>query len=367
MHYCFFTRIYSRYDVLMYQRQGKSLSASGIKVTYVVSDGKPSEIVDGITIISYSNNPNNRFQRICFNKEKFTCFLLSIDADIYQTSDPELITLVDILKSHNKKVVFHLREFYPTMILRKTYIPFFLRKFVASYYEKMMRYYFTKYDVIFVVTDWICKLFQDNWGLKNVRVLTNFPIVNEKFNLTYEEYLQRGNVLGYEGTVYVHSRQENVFDVLSEMPNVSYYIAGRIYPNNRKIMKHPYWNKVKFQNGFKYSELEEIFAKMSIANVFRDFCGQDGSLGVLKVFESMGAALPVLLADVPLYRKINEKWHCGICVDPNDKKSIKNAIEYLVNNKKVAYQMGQNGRKAVLTEYNWESQFVNYFKIINNL
>lgn len=101
--------------------------------------------------------------------------------------------------------------------------------------------------------------------------------------------------------------------------------------------------------------------------MFRDFEGRDGSLGVMKIFESMEAALPVLFADVPLYRKINGKYHCGICVDPNNVQSIKEAVEYLVEHKQEAYEMGQRGREAVIKEFCWEQQAKKYIDVIENI
>ena len=45
------------------------------------------------------------------------------------------------------------------------------------------------------------------------------------------------------------------------------------------------------------------------------------------------------------------------------------AIVYIQKNQKEAYQMGLNGQKAVLAEYNWDSQerilFSVYEKIVN--
>ena len=114
-------------------------------------------------------------------------------------------------------------------------------------------------------------------------------------------------------------------------------------------------------------DLKSIFAKSTMANVFRDFGENDGSLGVIKIFESMEAALPVLLTDVPLYKNMVEKYHCGICVDPNNVQQIEDAIRFLVEHKEEAYRMGQNGRQAVLREYNWENQARNYIGVINSL
>lgn len=366
--YCFITGAYSRYDVLMFERQGKSLVDAGFKVYYLVCDDKPDEKIDGINIISTKYLPKNRFERFFKTRNKLLSYAQKINADIYQISDPELISLINPLKKLGKKVTFNLREFYPRDIKSKKYLPKVFRLILAKQYEMLMKRYFPLYDAVFVTTDWVWEILFNQWNLKKTFIITNFPRVNHEFYLNYEEYLGRNNVLGYEGTIYEQSRQEIVFDALEELPTVNYFLAGKMTNDYfNKLQSHPYWNKVEFKNGFKLQELNEIFSKMSIANVFRDFGTSPGSYGVLKIFESMEAALPVLLADVPLYREINEKWHCGICVNPNNKDSIKQAIDYLIQNKYEAYIMGQNGRKAVVEEYNWDVQAKKYIEIINNL
>lgn len=367
-HFCFFTGLYSRYDVLMFERQGKSLVEAGFKVTYVVCDDEPDVILHGIRIVSTGFVPRSRVERFVNTKKILVDKILSIDADIYQISDPELIGLVKILKRHKKDVVFNLREYYPKLILEKKYIPSVIRKPIAKYYELIMKKFLPLYDAVFVSADWEWEILYNKWGIKRSYVLTNFPRINRDFKLSFEEYSARGNVLGYEGSIYRISRQEKVLDALIDLSNVKYFIAGKFEEGyDDEICQHSYWKNVEFKNGFKLEELRGILAKMSIANVLRDFGTSPGSFGVLKIFESMEAGLPVLLSDVPLYREMNEKWHCGLCINPNDTSSIREAIQFLVNNKKDAYIMGQNGRKAVLEEYNWEKQAERYINIIKNL
>lgn len=93
----------------------------------------------------------------------------------------------------------------------------------------------------------------------------------------------------------------------------------------------------------------------------------EGSYSIIKIFETMEAAVPVILSKVPLYEKMVEKYHCGICVNPRNPQEIKEAIEYLLTHKREAYEMGQNGRRAVLEEFSWDSQWNNYIKVIEEL
>lgn len=92
-----------------------------------------------------------------------------------------------------------------------------------------------------------------------------------------------------------------------------------------------------------------------------------GSYSIIKIFETMEAAVPVLLAKVPLYEEMVKRYNCGICVDPHDVEGIRNAIIYLLENKELAYEMGQNGRRAVIEEFSWDTQFKNYYGVIKKI
>ncbi len=367
MHYCFVTGLYSRTDSLMMRRQGRSLVEAGYRVTYVVCDDKPNEIVDGIEIISTGFVPKNRIERFLRTKKILKEYIVAVNADVYQISDPELLSLVSFIKKLGKKVVFNLREYYPDLILRKTYIPLPLRRLISIEYSLLLRTFLGKYDAVFTVTDWIKQIACERYHVNNVYCLTNFPIVNHNYSLSKVEYMQRQNRVCYIGTIYVRSCQDKFMDALASLPNVKYLIAGRFEDNINYVANHTYWPQVEFINGFARSEMESIMSRATISNTLRDFMGRDGSYGVIKIFESMEQGLPVLLSDVPLYREMVEKYGCGLCVDPNDSEAIAKAIKYLVDNKEEAYEMGQRGREAVLKEYNWHKQAEKYIEIISNL
>ena len=368
IHYCFLTGVYPRTDGLMTTRQGCSLVKAGYKVTYIGCDDQPDEITsDGIEIKSTRFKPKGRIDRFLNTKKVVLQLALEQDADVYQISDPEMIGIVDDFKKRGKKVVFNLREFYPDLIASKKYIPAIARIPLAKYYNHFLKKYLPRYDAVFTVTDWIVDECVRRYKLFNIHLLTNFPLVNEGFSLSESEYLARENRVCYEGTIYSISRQEKVFEALSQLPDVKYLLIGKIEDKYQWIKDQPYWSSVEFHDGFSIEDLPSIFGRSTISNVFRDFEGRDGSLGVMKIFESMEAALPVLFADVPLYRKINGKYHCGICVDPNNVQSIKEAVEYLVEHKQEAYEMGQRGREAVIKEFCWEQQAKKYIDVIENI
>lgn len=370
MHICYLTGLYSRKDPLIFDRQGKALAMAGYKVTIVVCDLEPNETIDGIELISCNYKPCSRIERMLNTKKFLYRKALMINADVYQISDPELLSLGIKLKHKGYKVVFNLREFYPGIIHDKAYLPKIARNVIAVLMEKYLKSSLKKYNAVFTVTDDTDNRLE-KWGIKNHYVIKNFPVVSSRFTLSKEEYLSRKNVLGYIGTVYWISCQKEVLKALAELPDIKYYVAGVIEEGYVDVLEtFPNWKNVDFAGPFKKEEISTVFSKMTISNTLRDFSrtgSPNGSFGVLKIFESMEAGLPVLLSDVKCYREIVEKYNCGICVDPHNSQQIKEAIQYLVENKEMAYQMGQNGRRAVLEEYNWESQAKLYIEVLTNI
>lgn len=369
-HICFLTGLYSRRDSLIFGRQGKSLASSGYKVTIVVCDLDSDEMINGVEIVSCHYKPKSRIDRMLSTKTYLYDKALNINADIYQISEPELLSLGIKLLRKGYKVVFNLREFYPAIIQDKAYLPRVVRCSIAWLLEKYMQSALRQYHAVFTVTDDIDKYLED-WGVSNHYVVANFPVISSGFFLSEEDYLSRKDVVGYIGTVYWISCQQEVFRALEQLPGVNYRIAGVIEEGYKKVLATlPYWKHVEFTGRFKKEEIDTIFSSITISNTLRDFNRMgtpNGSLGVLKIFESMEAGLPILLSDVKLYREIVAKYNCGICVDPHNPKQIKDTIQYLIENKKIAYQMGQNGRRAVLEEYNWESQFNIYKKVLEEI
>lgn len=366
IHYCFLTGAYHRDDALMYYRQGRSLAAAGYRVSYVLCDGLPDENKDGIFMTSTDFTPANRVDKFLKTGKKVLKKALEMDADIYQISDPGLVGIVKPLKRKGKKVIFNVRELYDMSIRHKYYIPKFLRPVIANYFNQRIVSALKKCNAVFAV-DYSIIDFYAKHNISNVHLLTNFPRVHQDYQLSLQDYLKRGNVLCYEGTIYKDSRQEKFFDALEKLPDIKYLMAGVIEDKNDGIMDHGYWHKVEFLGKFTPSDLPSIFGRASMCHVTRDLHGMDGSLGILKIYESMEAALPVILPDAPMYKKMLEKYPCGICVNPNDKQAIYDALLFLSTHKEKAYQMGQEGRRAVLEEYNWDHEFEKYKAIIEDV
>lgn len=370
--FCIFTSVGRKNEPIVHRR-AQSLIAGGYSVFFVVNDIFDDETVDGLKIISTHKKQGGWMKRCIIAPIQLYKILRKVDADVYQTYSVELLFICLLLKLfQGKKIIFDLREAHPYTMYYKVKKITFKTRFMIYLISLWMRFALKRFDLVITVAKGI-QDYLNKWHINKVLIVGNYPIINPKHNFTLEEYCCRQNTILYYGSIYVISRQEVFFDALQGIDNVTYQLAGKFEYDYYGCMlkKHPYWEKVDFIDGFNRGQLEEMLENATISNVLRDFrlmvgC-ETGSNGIIKLYESMEASLPIICPDVEVYQEMMKEYKCGILVDPNDKEAIRDAIHYLINNKEAAYNMGQESRRAVLEKYNWNNESQIYLNAINNL
>lgn len=373
-HFCFISS-FNRVGQPILYRQARSLVDSGYEVSIIFNDGHPDEVIDGINVYGSGITVKGYWGRIRKGPIALYKKARKLNADIYQTCDIENIVTCLLLRRFGKRIVFDLLENHPYSLLEKSnYLPL-INKIVLIPFIMVMKYGLRRFDLVFAVTNDIATYLKE-WGISNVRLFANYPQVNDNFSLSFEEYNSREDRIIYFGLIYYISRQDVFLDALDRSKGVKYLLAG-IFSDGKDssyqstVMSKPAWSRVEFIEGFRRDELPKLLARCTISNVLRDFSSmkgcENGSMGVVKIFESMEAGLPIICSDVPVYRELMKKYKCGLLVDPLNPDEISNAISYLVHNKEQAYKMGQEGRRAVLEEYNWDKEFSKYLTDINGL
>lgn len=369
--FCFFIATDRHHDEIVIFRQAKSLMDAGFDVTLIVSDDEPEEYIEGVRVVPTGFKQSGYLKRILRLSSIMYRKAKEIDADIYQTCSVDLLSVGLRLRNHGKKILFHLREGHPYTFERGSSLPKWLKKIIISFMVVWMRHCLKRYDYVITVSDVIAE-YLNKWGLGKVTIQGNFPVINRDYELTLEDYLSRENRLFYFGLIYTISRQGVVLRALEKTDDVKYLLAGKFTTHSyyERLQKNPKWKDVEFIDGFTHDELSTFFKRSTICNVMRDFSqteSPNGSMGVIKIFESMEAALPIICSDVPVYREMMNKYKCGLLVDPKDADQIADAINYLVEHKEEAWKMGQEGRRAVLEEYSWDAQSKKYLEIVNGL
>ena len=350
---CHITSAHSRYDVRIFIKECASLAKNGYDVTLIVSDNKPDEINKGVKIVSTKFKPRNRLERFFNSKKLLLAKAVEVDADIYHLHDPDLLPLGNKLKRKGKKVVFDSHEDVLNQIMDKPWIPSIMRGIVSKVYSIYEKFSLKNYDAVISVTPHIVeRLSKIN---PNTVMITNYPIIKSN-NIVYSK---GSNNICFAGGVTEQYHHENIISAIEHIDDVKYILAGSStgeYVTRLKSL--PGWRKVEYLGFISHSEVEKIYSKsaLGIALHYSNQAKNEGTLGVVKLFEFMAAGLPVICSDYRLWKEIVEGNNCGICIDPNNVQEITKTINYILNNPEKAKKMGENGRKAAVEKYNWGTQ-----------
>jgi glycosyltransferase involved in cell wall biosynthesis len=187
----------------------------------------------------------------------------------------------------------------------------------------------------------------------NTIEVCNYPIL-EEFSVQ-SDWLKKNSEICYVGAITEIRGINEIIEAISKC-NVRLNLAGNYTPVNlrEELIKKEGWKKVNEYGFVGREEIANILSSSKIGLV--TLYPQSNYLDSLpiKLFEYMIAGIPVIASDFPLWRKIIEEENCGICVNPKDPDKISEAINMLTSDDTLAYNMGQNGRKAALEKYNWK-------------
>lgn len=358
MRICHVTSVHRRYDVRIFHKESKTLRQSGYDVTLLVNDDKNDEVISGVKFISLNYQPKNRYQRMVKVTKLLLVRALEIDADIYHLHDPELLTLALKLKRKGKKVIFDSHEDYLLTITEKKWLPKLLRPLIRFLYQKYEKRIIKRIDGAIVCYHWT----RDRY-LKynqNVSMIFNFPIIDKNLPYPLTDYTKRA--VAFAGGIKSEWCHKEIILALEKLKDVKYELAGDIQDNyDQVITPMKGWKQVNYHDKISHSEVyQNVYANSSIGMALLDYIaqckGNIGNLSNTKLFEYMYVGLPIIGTDFKLWKEVIETENCGICVNPHDVTKISETIKYLLDNPLVMKQMGENGHRAILEKYNWNTE-----------
>ncbi|MBF8795125.1 glycosyltransferase family 4 protein [Pseudomonas monteilii] len=346
------TSVHSRYDIRIFQKQCRTLSGAGYDVSLIVADGKGDECVDGVKILDVGK-PIGRLQRIFKTTRRIYQRAISLDCDVYQFHDPELLPIGVRLKRAGKVVVFDSHEDVPKQLLSKPYLhPLIMRliSFVFSIYE---RFACRELDCIFAATPFIRDKFM-RMNSESVDI-NNFPMVGElDAALPWDK---KNNEVCYVGGIAsIRGITEVVEAFAHTTEKVRLNLVGRFSESvvEQRVKKLSGWSSVNQLGQLERADVKEVLSRSLAGLVTFHPLPNHVDAQPNKMFEYMSAGIPVIASDFPLWRQIIEGSNCGVLVDPMDPQSISKAIDSLARDPELARTLGENGRAAVSAKYNWD-------------
>ena len=366
MKICHVTSAHDSDDFRIFTSECCSLANAGYE-TYLVAHGD-SRFEKGVHVIGVGQKPESRKERMTSFAKKVFNASLDLDCDLYHLHDPELMRFIPKYAKRGKKVIFDSHEDYKYLMLAKAWIPKPLREITSLCYSIFERRVCKSLDGYIACYHWTKDRVQ-KW-CKNTQLVFNFP----KWKEPCIKNCSDGKALiCYAGGINAQWLHENVIQAISKVKGANYLLAGSLSSDYGDSLKRlDGWNDVTFLGKVKYCELPEKMYSKALAGVaLLDYIpqckGHVGNLSNTKLFEYMVNGLPVICTDFDLWKEVIEKYRCGICVNPHSIEEITKAIQWLVDHRDEAAEMGQRGNQAIKDEYNWDINSRGLFEVYSNI
>lgn len=351
MKICHITSVHSPFDIRIFIKECSSLEQTGFEVHYIVP-GIEDTVVKGIRIHGIKKEEGNRLLRMTKTVQSVYKRALEIDADVYHFHDSELIPTGLKLKNKGKVVIYDIHEDLPRALLSKKWINTLVRKPLSNILEVYENSSAKKFDYLITATPFITKRFIPiNSNTVNIN---NYPLLKELQSTSEKKNRFKRKQVCYIGGLGPIRGSNQLLEATNTI-NGTLHIAGPISSKELEDRLNDH-KSIKYLGILNREEIKNLLST-SMAGVVT-FLPEPNHVNAQpnKMFEYMSAGIPVICSDFPLWRSIIERHDCGICVDPDNPEAISLAINYLFENPDIAERMGENGRRAVEQEYNWERE-----------
>lgn len=276
--------------------------------------------------------------------------------DIIHFHDPELIPAALLLRFMGYKTIYDVHEDYPEKIKTKTWLPAPLRLICSIGMKILESLGSACFSSTFVVTDHL----QERFSNGKTRLLRNYPLRSETLPVHLDKpaplprpliYVggldaERGLVEMLKGFEAANTPCRSL-ELLGTTPDPAMNLHLDSASKSDRIVVHGWCTREVVKN-----RLTNALAGLVLLQATETYVE---SLPT-KMFEYMAAGVPVIASDFPLWRRIIETHGCGILVDQSSPADVGAAIDWMYENPEDARKMGENGRRAIRDQLNWESE-----------
>jgi glycosyltransferase involved in cell wall biosynthesis len=361
------TTVHDPFDNRIFHRQCRTLVEAGYETVLIVSHTEATQCY-GVYIHPLPS-ASNRLARMTFGVYRALKAAFSEKAAIYHFHDPELIPAGLALRLLGKKVVYDIHEDYTTAILQREYMPYLVR-LLASALFTALEGFASQFFTLILAERYYAERFPKGLQVLNYARLPPLDdqVLAKRVRRDTIRLIYTGNIKEYRGA-FTHSQ------ILKQILNAELYMVGRcsaelarqitesIGTNSDRLHLEGVGCYVPHEHITGYYLQEQWTAGLAVFPRNQHTLKKE----LTKIFEYMVYAIPVVCSDFPNLRQIVEGAECGICVDPEDPQAVAAAVQWLADHPQEAQRMGANGRRAVQTQYNWNSEGEKLIQLYKNL
>lgn len=366
MKVCIVTTAHAPSDTRIFHRQAKTLAAAGYDVVLLAAGQEEFSESSGIRVVGLPPW-SNRLKRMTLHVGRALLLAYRERADLYHLHDPELLIAGLILRRLTKNpVIYDIHEDYPEAILAKRWIPRLLRHSLSRLMSTGESALAGRLSAVIAVTDTIKERFE---GV-SPRTITvhNFPHIRAPGELQAPLATGTKGLAGtiiYVGTITEDRGYETMLRTAAilrerEVP-VRILLLGRIklasaHPALERLQEELEQAGVLARDHVPHDQVHSYLASSDIGWIPMQKTPNYLFAMPHKLFEYMMAGLCVLASDFGLLSQIVRDNDCGMLVPAGDAEANAEAICYLLDHPEERLRMGQSGRSAAVSRYNWASE-----------
>ncbi len=362
MRICFLSSLHPPTDKRVFDKEAVWLAGVGFDVVHVAPGSEGSTIKSGVRILT-APAMTGIWGRI-LNGPRLFLRARRVRADCYHCNEVDSWIVGVALKiTLGCKLVFDAHEAYPEHFA-DTRFPKALGPFVAGAMRMVFRTLLIFTDRVVLAKESVARDYPDTSKQVLVRnyvsasyALQNAPTQTRSLENIRIRIIHLGLISRARGW------PELLESVAGSSKNFELFFVGQFNDGSEAAFRQRA-AELGMRDRFTIDEW------MPFEDAFRLVCSSN--IGVIafqpgihnhvhalphKMFDYMVAGLPVVAPAfaVEVSRIISEA-DCGLLVDPSKPASLKEALEFLADHPEERARMGQNGREAVLSHYNWENE-----------
>lgn len=341
-------------DARIYDLESLGLARQGVKVQVFGMLGSSGPTCDyhGVDVI-VQPGLKSRFGRFLLNPLRAYLYACAHrdDFDVVHFHDPEFLPYGVLLKWWTKKpVIYDMHEFLPDILTTRQWVPRPLRRALSLIAGLIERVCVHRTGSVVAMNE-VGQARGQALGAAHVMAFLavperEFASMFDSFDPSRKDILYIGGVSADRGAATIRSLAPR----LHARDGVHVVVAGPLQDDEAKRL--PDVAGVKYMGVVDRAGIKSLLGAASIGWVPLKHTPNHDKAWAMKIGEYMAAGLPIVTSDLDYSARVVDHYQCGIVVPADEPEAHLKALEYLIENRDAAKRMGENGRQAVLNDFN---------------
>jgi glycosyltransferase involved in cell wall biosynthesis len=375
MKICILSSAHPPFDKRVFDKEATALAAAGFIVTHLAPDQQETQkMIKGVAIKTYIKSPGI-IGRL-FQIPRLYKLALDINADCYHCNEVDSWLVGVLLKlTHQKKVIFDVHEHYPSTFAESRF-PEWIQPLVANIVRIVFKLLLPFTDRVVFAKRSVASDFSGSEA-KQVLVQNFTPLAADNIESSVEQNSVNNEIRAIH--LGLMSRERGWPQLLAAMEmckstNFMVQMVGTFNDGSRsdfdaKVRELGLENRIKVEEWMPFEEAYQRIRTAQIGLVLFQPGIQNHVYALPhKMFDYMLAKLAIVTpAFAEEVSSIVTEADCGIQVDPANPAEIARALDRLVTDASERQRLGENGRRAVLQKYNWETEAATLIEMYENI